>query len=197
MTVKVCGGLSQGATAMLDADPWPRKGRRSGFFGQDRAGSKPDCLIHKTIPIRLRPTNGREEMPGPDLTGIVGNTCNFRIGTLDRSIEFDIPDQVSELHGFPGVCSPGFLTGERNQQWRGQLARISHRVAGYTMKDCLSSVPYWPCFEGLLVQTVLGVPWLVFSCAIVTPPGEKCGLEFSIELDPHRRARHHLRIGSR
>ena len=37
----------------------------------------------------------------------------------------------------------------------------STRVAGYIMKDCLSSVRYWPYFEGLRLYTVLGAPWLV------------------------------------
>ncbi len=71
------------------------------------------------------------------------------------------------------------------------------------MKDWSSSVPYRPCFEGMREQPALGGPWLVFfpisahmlprawcrlrssvastrcrnkSGAIVTPPGEKCGL---------------------
>ena len=70
---------------------------------------------------------------------------------------------------------------------RGQLARISHRVAEHTVEKCLSLTSCGSLFGVFRVQTVLGV----------TPPGEKCGLEFSIELDPHRRARHHLRIGSR
>ena len=86
-------------------------------------------------------------------------------------------------------------------------ARISHRVAAYIMKKSFSSPGYWSCSDGLLLHTVLGAPWLVFSasartcslegsdryalrsraraegkirCAMITPPGEKCGLARTI-----------------
>ncbi len=59
---------------------------------------------------------------------------------------------------------------------RGQrrLTRISHRVAGWIMKECLSSVRYWSFFQGMRVQTALGVLWLVFfpsarTCSNVVP----------------------------
>ena len=38
------------------------------------------------------------------------------------------------------------------------VTRISHRAAVCIMKDRFSSVPYWLCFEGLRLQTVLGAP---------------------------------------
>ncbi len=72
------------------------------------------------------------------------------------------------------------------------------------MKGRLSSMPYLPGFEGMQLQTVLGALWLALfpsartcslerssgyalrsraraegktACAIITPPGEKYGLE--------------------
>ena len=56
---------------------------------------------------------------------------------------------------------------------RGQLARISHQVAEHTVEKCLSLTSCGSLFGVFRVQTVLGVPWLVFS-----PSTRTCSLEW-------------------
>ena len=52
------------------------------------------------------------------------------------------------------------------------------------MKECLSSVRYWSFFEGMRVQTALGVLWLVFF-----PPARTCSLAGSSGYALRSRAR--------
>ena len=120
-----------------------------------RARNPPPSLGPRNAPTRLTPAHPVAPPSAPGTRTPAGRRCRRCLrrpqvaigashwGLSSSAACISHPDGARPRR--PKKVSLGL---ETSAYLGGSLARISHRVAGYIVKDLLFSVPYWPCFEG-------------------------------------------------